>query len=184
VCEMTRVLISVSKLVVRGRSFPECCFHGFGNDTRSVGHVGGLRPARGHRLKILVGVLSPDYEQRIHGDLRDWARSVVVGHKTPSKSRQGRSRCRGHLVWWWVMVIVRGRRVQGSVHGLSDQGSVHGLSAQCRVLNLTVRVLWRRRGILHDVVGGDEGFRGQKKSRRRQQVNLSTFLKRVFKELV
>lgn len=140
--------------MAHGWARPICCCHGFGNDTRSVGHVGRLCPARGDWLKILVCMFSPNLEQRVHGERRGRSRSLIVGHKTPSKSWQGRLRCQGQLVRWRVFVIGRVRR---------DQGSGHGHGACCRVLGVAAWVLWHCRRFLHDVVGGDDGFRGQKK---------------------
>jgi hypothetical protein len=140
--------------MAHGWARPICCCHGFGNDTRSVGHVGRLCPARGDWRKILVCMFSPNLEQRVHGERRGRSRSLIVGHKTPSKSWQGRLRCQGQLVRWRVFVIGRVRR---------DQGSGHGHGACCRVLGVAAWVLWHCRRFLHDVVGGDDGFRGQKK---------------------
>ncbi len=87
-CEMTRVLISVSKLLVRGRSFPECCFHGFGNDTLSVGHVGGLCPARVHRLKILVGDHTPLEHLVVITFLKECGAPSTLFHVLKTKSRR------------------------------------------------------------------------------------------------
>jgi hypothetical protein len=101
-------------------------------------------------------VFSPDLEQRIHGDLRGREHSLIVGHKTPSKSWQGRLWCQGQLVRGRGVVI--GRVRQG-------QGSGHGRGAYCRVLGLAAWVLWRCRRFLHDVDGGDVGFGGRKKLR-------------------
>ena len=54
-------------------------------------------------------------------------------------------------------------------HGIPSQSFLIqipiGHGAYCRVLGLTVWVLWHHRRFLHDVVGGDVGFRGQKKLR-------------------
>ncbi len=61
--------------------------------------------------------------------------------------------------------------VVGRGHFVGTSGSGQWcLSAHCRVLDLAVRVLWSHRGILHDVVGGDDDFRGQQKSRRSVRV--------------
>ena len=53
------------------------------DDTSSMGHVGGLHPARDDRFKILVGVFGPDIMMRFHGSLDGRTHSLVGGYETP-----------------------------------------------------------------------------------------------------